>query len=76
MEQHFACKMIKKEKTIYMTEFSFGQKPTSDSCDAIKIPCVYDEIIGEDMPLDRWFEVGGGTSLFSLVKIPVLFEDL
>lgn len=59
-----------------MTEFSFGQSPTSDTCDAIEIPCVYDEVLGEDMPLDKWFEVGGGTPLFSLIKTPVLFKDL
>jgi hypothetical protein len=29
-----------------MKELSFGQNPTSDSCDSVVIPCVYDEIPG------------------------------
>ena len=59
-----------------MTEFSFGQKPLSDSCEEIIIQCVYDEIPMEAPPLPRWFEVDGGTSLFSMVVEPVDYEEM
>ena len=37
MEQNSQCELIERDETIVMGEFSFGQKPTSDSCDEITI---------------------------------------
>ena len=59
-----------------MTEFSFGGSPSSDTCEEIIINCVYDEIPEQTTPLPRWFEVEGGTPLFSLAIEPVPYEDM
>jgi hypothetical protein len=58
-----------------MTEFSFGMSPTADKCE-LNIPCIYDEIPAEDKPLDRWFEIEGGKTLFSVGTEPVTYEEL
>lgn len=57
-----------------MTDFSFGGTPDSDTCDEIIIKCIYDEIPSESTPLPRWFEVDGGTTLFSLTVEPTDYE--
>lgn len=76
IEQNSECTIVDRDETIFMTEFSFGGSPDSDSCDEIIIKCAYDEIPSETAALPRWFEVEGGTPLFSLVVEPVDYEDM
>ena len=59
-----------------MTEYSFGLKPTADTCDAVEIDCMYDEIFNTNQPLQRWFEVQAETPLFDITVDPKLFADM
>ena len=76
MEQNSQCTIVPRDDTIFMAEFSFGGTPDSDSCDEIIIDCVYDEVPEDAPPLARWFEVEGGSPLFSLSIAPVDYEDM
>ena len=58
-----------------MTEYSFGKKPTADTCDSVMITCVYDEVIDSKQPLDRWFEVSASTNIFDVTIDPELYSD-
>lgn len=76
MEQNSQCTIVDPTETIFMTEFSFGGTPDSDTCEEIIIDCVYDEVPEEAPPLARWFEVDGGSTLFSLTIEPVSYDDM
>lgn len=75
MEQNSACNLIPYNETVWMSEYSFGKKPTADTCEEVQITCIYDEIIGTSQPLTRWFEVSAETSIFDITVDPALYQD-
>jgi len=58
-----------------MSEFSFGQKPVADNCDAIIIECIYDERPIDSQPLPRWFEAIPGAPIMDLITDPVDYNE-
>jgi len=76
MEQHYACALVAQEKTLWMSEYSFGERPTADTSSDVSINCVYDEVFVGQQPLPRWFEVEAGTPLFDVSVHPVNHDDL
>lgn len=75
LEQNDQCEQVSLEETIFMGEFSFGQKPHADNCDEIVIQCIYDEIPADSQPLPRWFEQQPGENIFDLITDPVDYND-
>lgn len=59
-----------------MTEYSFGKEPIADKCSDVLLNCMYDEIFIDKQPLQRWFEVEGGTPLFDISVDPVDYNEL
>lgn len=76
MEQHYACDLVPREETLFMTEYSFGKAPTADACEDVVVNCVYDEVFVGQQPLPRWFEVDAGVPIFEVSTDPVRYEDL
>lgn len=76
MEQHYACELVPREETLYMTEYSFGKAPTADTCEEVVVNCVYDEVFVGQQPLPRWFEVDAGVPIFEVSTEPVRYNDL
>lgn len=76
MEQHYACELVPREETLFMTEYSFGKAPTADTCEEVVVNCVYDEVFVGQQPLPRWFEVDAGVPLFEVSTDPVRYDDL
>ena len=73
-EQHPLCNLYSEDETVPIHQIKFGSKAIGDTCEGIKIDCIYDESLGFGGSLDNWFEAEG--TVFYMTKTPLTEQEM